>query len=96
MGAAVQPDLKLNGEKVGTAKPGGFYFVDREPGNYEVSAATETEKKLTFVLEPGQERYVRLRMQMGILVGRVVPELVDKAEALEDLDGRSYIASPLN
>src|SRR5262245_27691468 len=81
LGAAVQPDIKLNGEKVGTAKPHGFYFVDREPGNYEVTAATETEKKLTFVLEPNQERYVRLKMQMGVFVGRVVPELVDKAKA---------------
>jgi hypothetical protein len=28
-GAAVQPDINLNGQKVGTAKPHGFYFVDR-------------------------------------------------------------------
>ena len=96
LGAAVQPDIKLNGEKVGTAKPSGFYFVDREPGNYEVTAATETEKKLTFVLEAGQVRYVRLRMQMGILVARVVPELVDGQEAVKELEGLSYIASPLN
>ncbi len=95
MGAAVQPDIKLNGQKVGTAKPGGFYFVDRDPGNYEVTAATETEKKLTFVLDPGQERYVRLRIQMGILVGRIVPELVDKGEAQTELQGMSYIADPL-
>lgn len=55
LGTAVQPDINLNGQKVGTAKPHGFYFVDRAPGNYEVSAATETEKKLTFTLEPRQE-----------------------------------------
>jgi Protein of unknown function (DUF2846) len=95
LGAAVQPDIKLNGEKVGTAKPHGFYFVDRDPGNYEVTAATETEKKLTFVLEPGQERYVRLRIQMGILVGRIVPELVDKPDAEGELKELSYIAEPL-
>ena len=32
LGAAVQPEIKLNGQKVGTAKPHGFYFVDRAPG----------------------------------------------------------------
>jgi Protein of unknown function (DUF2846) len=95
LGAAVQPDIKLNGEKVGTAKPHGFYFVDREPGSYEVTAATETEKKLTFVLESGQERYVRLKIQMGILVGRIVPELVDKSEAETEINDLSYIAQPL-
>ena len=95
LGAAVQPDIKLNGEKVGTAKPHGFYFVDRDPGNYEVTAATETEKKLTFVLEPSQERYVRLKIQMGVFVGRIVPELVDKQEAEGELKDLSYIAEPL-
>lgn len=95
LGAAVQPEINLNGQKVGTAKPHGFYFVDRAPGNYEVTAATETEKKLTFTLDPGQERYVRLKMQMGVLVGRVVPELVDKAKAESELKGLSFIADPL-
>ena len=95
LGAAVQPDINLNGQKVGTAKPHGFYFVDRAPGNYEVTATTETEKKLTFTLEPRQERYVRLKIQMGLFVGRIVPELVDKAEAEGDLKELSFIADPL-
>jgi uncharacterized protein DUF2846 len=94
-GAAVQPDINLNGQKVGTAKPHGFYFVDRPPGNYEVTAATETEKKLTFTLEPGQERFVRLRIAIGVLVGRIVPELVDKAQAEGELASLSFIAEPL-
>lgn len=94
-GAGVQPDIKLNGQKVGTAKPHGFYFVDRAPGDYEVTAATETEKRLTFTLEPRQERFVRLKIQMGLLVGRIVPELVDKAEAEGELAGLSFIADPL-
>jgi hypothetical protein len=95
LGAALQPDINLNGQKVGTAKPHGFYFVDRVPGNYEVTAATETEKKLTFTLEPGQERFVRLKIQVGIFVGRIVPELVDRAEAQEELKDLSFIAAPI-
>lgn len=94
-GAAVQPDIKLNGVKVGTAKPHGFYFVDRAPGDYEVSAATETEKKLTFTLEAAQERFVRLKIQLGVLVGRIVPELVDRAEADGEIKDLSLIADPL-
>ncbi len=48
MGAAVQPDIKLNGEKVGTTKPHDFYFVDRDPGNYEVTATTiDSRRPLT-------------------------------------------------
>jgi hypothetical protein len=94
-GAGVQPEIRLNGQKVGTAKPHGFYFVDRAPGNYEVAASTEAEKKLTFTLGAREERYVRLKIQMGVLVGRIVPELVDKAEAESELKSLSYIAAPL-
>jgi hypothetical protein len=94
-GAAVQPDIRLNGQKVGTAKPHGFYFVDRTAGNYEVTAATETEKKLTFTLAPREERYVRLKIQMGVMVGRIIPELVDKAEAESELKSLAFIADPL-
>ena len=89
MGAAVQPDIKLK------PSPAGSTSWTVSPGTTS-GPATETEKKLTFVLEPAQERYVRLKMQMGILVGRVVPEIVDRPEALKDLDGLIYIASPLN
>ena len=46
-------------------------------------------------LTPRQERYVRLKIQMGLFVGRIVPELVDKAEAEGDLAGLSFIADPL-
>jgi uncharacterized protein DUF2846 len=80
-GAGVQPEVRLNGQKVGTAKPHGFYFVDRAPGNYEVAASTEAEKKLTFTLASSEERYVRL--------------VVDKAEAESELKSLSYIAEPL-
>ena len=95
LGAAVQPDINLNGQKVGTAKPHGVYFVGRAPGDCVVTAATETEKKLTFTLDPGQTRYVRLKIQMGVLVGRIVPELVDRNEAEEEMRDLSFVAEPL-
>jgi hypothetical protein len=95
LGAAVQPDVLLNGQKVGTAKPHGVYFVDRVPGDCLVTSSTETEKKLTFTLEPGQSRYVRLNIQMGFFVGRIVPELVDRGEAEKEMSDLSFVAEPL-
>ncbi|MCK7493688.1 MAG: DUF2846 domain-containing protein [Comamonadaceae bacterium] len=32
-GSGIQPSVMLNGEKVGDSRPGGFFFVDRTPGN---------------------------------------------------------------
>jgi len=90
MGAAVQPDVRLNGTVVGSAVPGGFFFVDQAPGACEVSTSTEVEKKLTFTLAAGDTRYVRLNMNFGLLVGRVVPELAPAAEATKEIADLSY------
>lgn len=38
---------------------------------------------------------MRLKIQMGLLVGRIVPELVDKADAEGELKDLSFIAEPL-
>jgi hypothetical protein len=94
-GAAVQPSILLNGVVVGESKPGGFFFVDQAAGNKEVSTSTEVEKKLSFTLDPGQTRYVRTVVGLGLFVGRVYPELVDDATGRKELEEASYIGPPL-
>ncbi len=78
LGAAVQPQVLLNGQTVGKAVPQGFFYVNRPPGNYEVSTSTEVERNLTFTLTKGQTRYVRLSISMGFFVGHVYGELMDE------------------
>jgi hypothetical protein len=51
LGAAIQHAVKLNGEDVGSAVPNGFFFVDRPPGDCEVTTTTELKKSLTFHLD---------------------------------------------
>ena len=95
LGAAVQPEVRLNGEAVGRAVPHGFFFADRAPGNYEVSTSTEVERKLTFTLEANQLRYVRLNISMGFFVGHVYGELVDEAKGASEIADMRYIGTPL-
>src|SRR5213593_2006168 len=90
LGAAVQPDVRLNGEVVGKAVPNGFFYADRPAGNYQVATETEVERKLTFTLEPGQTRYVRLNIAMGFFVGHVYGELVDEAKGREEIADMRY------
>jgi hypothetical protein len=82
-GAAIQPDLRLNGQVVGASKPGGFFYVDRPAGNYSASATTETEKTLSFNLRAGETKYVRSAPAFGLVVGRINLDLeqADKAQA---------------
>jgi hypothetical protein len=94
-GAAVQPQVFLNGEPVGRATPGGVYLIDRPPGRYSVSVQTEVENTASFELAAGQAQYVRLDISMGLLAARVKPVVVDpqagasEAGKLSLLDSRA-------
>jgi hypothetical protein len=96
VGAGVQPSIKLNNQVVGKSKPGGFFFVDRSPGDIEISTATEVEKKLTFKLEDKQTRYVKTYISIGLLLGRVYPELVDNETGEKEIAESSYIGEAPN
>lgn len=85
-GAAVRPDVNLNGEKVGSAIPGGFFYVDRPPGDYQVTTTTELKKSLTFHLDAGQVRYVRLGLTPGLMVAHISPELVETQKAQPEIE----------
>ena len=77
LGAAVRPDLRLDGQVVGASEPGSFFFVDRPAGNYTVSARTEVESVVQVALREGESAYVQSSITMGLLVGH--PNLVVKS-----------------
>jgi len=89
-GAAIQPEIRLNGAVVGSSVPGGFFFVDRPPANYEANASTEVERKLTFTLAAGETKYVRTSPSFGVLVGRINFDLVNGSEAAAEMEGLSF------
>lgn len=93
VGAAVQPDIRLNGQVVGTSKPGGFFYVDRPAGNYVASASTETEKTASFNLETGETKYLKMTPSIGILVGRIVISIEPAGKARTELASLSDTGS---
>jgi hypothetical protein len=55
--------------------------------------STEVERKVTFVLEKGQTRFVKFSVSMGFFVGHVYGELVDSAVGLEEIKECKYTGS---
>ena len=86
----VQPSVRVNGEVVGRARPRGFFYVDRLPGTYEITTATEVEGSMTVFLEAGEVNYVRLDVQLGLLVGRITPLLVNESVGREEITRTNY------
>ena len=94
-GGIPQPAIKLNNEMIGKAVPGGFFYVDRPVGEYEISTETEVKRTLSFLLDKGQTRYVRLGMSSGFWELHIYPELVEPKKAQEEINSCSYVGAPL-
>jgi hypothetical protein len=62
-------------------------------GLREGAASTEVERKVSFTLESGEIKSVRLTPTCGIVVGRIVPELVSAEEATKALPNLTVIGS---
>lgn len=92
-GAAIRPNIRFNGTVVGEMVSRGFFFVDRVPGSYLVSAKTETEANVQVTLQANQTQYVKGSITLGIFVGRPQLELVDGTSALIELQDLGYSGS---
>jgi hypothetical protein len=90
-GAALQPGVVLNGEVVGKAVPNGFFYVDCPAGNHEIVTSTEVERELSFTLDKGEIRYVRLDVSIGFFVGHVYPNLIESEVAESEISKCHYI-----
>ncbi|MEO8158082.1 MAG: DUF2846 domain-containing protein [Betaproteobacteria bacterium] len=76
-GAAIRPDVVLDGEVVGKAIWHGFFYVDRLPGTHEVVVSTEIVDKTPVRLAAGETCYVRLEGGFGIIMGRTYARQVN-------------------
>jgi hypothetical protein len=88
------PTIALNGETLGPLTWGQLFYVDRAPGNYELISVTaeipllklpRTERKVSFVLEPGQKRYIRIYPPLSEI--GFTPELIDSGRGVQEIAG---------
>lgn len=89
-GPAVRPDIRLNGEVVGTSEPGSFFFVDRPAGRYTASARTEVESSVEVLVRDGEVSYVESSITLGLFVGHPRLSTRGAGEALGVLSGLAY------
>ena len=87
MGAAVSPDVMIDGTPTGgEAHQGTYFYIDRAPGTYIISTSTEKDESTSVTVAAGQPLYVKLPISMGLFVGHVIPEVVDPAIAASEIE----------
>jgi len=84
-GIAVEPGIDVNGQHAANCTPGGVYVADLPAGNYVLSVTTEVQRKLSFALDPGEEKFVRCYLSYGFFLGHGNLELVDPAAGRQDI-----------
>ncbi len=87
----MQPEIRMNNEVVGRSVPGGFSYVDRPPGKYAVTTATEVENAVSFQLAAGETKYIKTSVTPGILVGHVTPTLEFPEQGQSDISRLRYV-----
>lgn len=90
LGAAVQPEVTVNGQVVGKSQPRSFFFIDRPAGTYRASARTEAEGSIDIVLLARQTAYIEMSINMGFLIGRPAFERVAESEGRKALPSLAY------
>lgn len=95
-----QQKIRVNDDVVGRNKPASFFYVDRPAGSYVVTNLYWTGDGVSFMLDAGQTRYVRIMAEsLGSTgtVGKLSMQLVDPVElAVHEMQGLRYwgAASP--
>lgn len=90
MGAALQPEVSVNGQAVGKSRPNSFFYIDRPAGSYRASARTESEGTVDIVLRPKQTAYVLMSMNFGLVVGRPSFDRVSETEGRKEIQSLAY------
>ncbi len=75
---AVEPDVIVNGRKVGVSVQGEAFYRDAYPGDYEIFLTSDRERFLILSIEPGKTKFVRTSVAFSLLGARLTPKLVQE------------------
>jgi hypothetical protein len=86
-GSGLHPTVMLNGASAGdSSRPGEYFYVDRPPGDYTVTASTEVSESTRFHLNAGKAMYVNFEVSMGVLLWRIVPHALEEVNVMNIAD----------
>jgi hypothetical protein len=91
IGAAVGPQINVDGVPVGRSISGEYFYVDEPVGTHTISVKTEAENTVTFSLTAGETKYVRTIVTPGFIVAHVRPYVDTPETATEDIKSLKYM-----
>jgi|TARA_B110000263_G_C15031557_1_gene384247 hypothetical protein len=85
-GSGIRPPINIDGLTVGRAISGGFFYVDRPQGAYNISVKSDIKENVVSInLKGGETYYVQLKTRMGLMTARIIPEVVDSLKGQQEI-----------
>lgn len=83
--------VTLNGEEVRVPAAGGFVYVDKPPGEYEVVIDAASTEAATFEFEAGEEIFIRITVDAGgLFLYTISPQFTDRDTAIREMQELNY------
>lgn len=79
LGAAIQYEVRDNGNVIGALQSGTYFFENATPGEHTYSSKTEAKTDVTIDVEAGKTYYVQGTISMGAFAGH--PHLTEASAA---------------
>ncbi len=96
-GAAMRPDILLNGRKVGRSRPGTIFYVDVDPGKHQVTVPAilyPGESTIDIDVRQNETVYVKTSMGGSAFGGRTNVEVVSFEQAMTEIDDLEFMTEP--
>ncbi len=92
---AVEPDVIVNGRKVGVSVQGEAFYRDAYPGDYEIFLTSDRERFLILSIEPGKTKFVRTSVAFSLMGPRFTPKLVRETRGRHEVGGLILVESEI-
>jgi hypothetical protein len=85
VGNLVTPDILIDGKQAGVSNPDTFFYVDTDPGDYEVMCGNGEHNTIHVTVAAGDRAYVRTSVGKSIVKSTMVTERVPLEEAVPEI-----------
>lgn len=97
-GGGMRPDILINGSKVGISRPGTIFYVDVNPGKYQVAIPAilyPGETIVNITISKNEIVYIKNYMGGSAFGGRTNFEVVNTDQAMTEIDELEFMIEPI-
>ena len=88
---AIEPEIVVNGKRVGTSRVGEAFFRDAAPGRYQVYSSHNPDYIVEFWVAAGEEAFVKVEPRLQGLNTKLTTVLMDPTLAEQELEELTLI-----